>query len=322
MLNIDQTPKWSIQEDNSEVFSVQISGDSNFVASGLSNGFISIRSATTGRLSYSLQQSELQFPVTSVRFNPKDPKVFIASSADGIIRGWTTKLSTFLWSIQEDDNQIYALDFQNTGSLFASAGKDCKVRIYDFETKKIVTELSRNEFDLETTRGHCNRIYSLKFSPTDTNTLISGGWDDTLQIWDLRASTAVRAIFGPHVCGDSLDIHGDQILAGSWRTVDQIQLFDMRTFTAVSTIKWPSTNDDLQCLVYTAKFHPSGKHFLCGGSGVNQVRIFSTESYKPVGTPLNLASSVFSICIPSNASTAVIGTGDGTIVAHPLISTG
>ena len=293
MLNIDQTPRWSIKEDNGEVFCVQIAGDSTFVVSGLSNGIISIRSATTGRLSYSLQQSELQFPVTSVRFHPKDPKIFIAASADGIIREWTTKNSTFRWSTQEQDNQLYALDFQHTGNLFASAGKDCKVRVYDFESKKIVSELARNEFDLETTRGHCNRIYSLKFSPSDNTTLISGGWDDTLQVWDLRTGAPIRAIFGPHVCGDSVDIHGDQILACSWRTDDQIQLFDMRTFTAVSTIKWPATNDDPQCLVYTAKFHPNGKHFLCGGSGVNQVRIFSTDTYRAVGTPLNLLSSVF-----------------------------
>ena len=321
MLNIDQTPRWSIQEENCEIFCVQFSDDSNLVASGLSNGNVSLRSATTGRLSYSLQQSEMQFPVTSVRFNPKDPKIFIAASADGIIREWTTKNSTFRWTTQEVDNQIYALDFQHTGSIFASAGRDCKVRIYDFSTKKIVQELSRNEFDLETTRGHCNRIYSLKFNPEDTNMMLSGGWDDTIQVWDLRAGSPVRAIFGPHICGDSIDISRNNILACSWRTDDQIQLFDIRTFTPIQTIKWPASDDDPQCLIYSAKFVPNGKHFLCGGSGVNQVRIFSTEQMKQVGTPLNMGSPVFSICMPANASTAVIGAGNGTIVAHPLIST-
>lgn len=320
MLNIDQTPRWSIKEENAEVFHVQISHDSNFVASGLSNGLISLRSATTGRLSYTLQQSELQFPVTSIRFNPKDPKFFIASSADGVIKEWTTKNSISKWSMQEPDNQIYCLDFQSAGSLFASAGRDAHVRVYDNESKKQVLDLARNEFDLETTRGHCNRIYSLKFHPEDPAVLLSGGWDDTLQVWDLRNSAPTRAIFGPHVCGDSIDINGNYILACSWRSDEQIQIFDIRTYTPVTTIKWTQSVDDAQCLIYTAKFHPNGQHFLAGGSGVNQLRLFSVDKEKSIGTPLNLNSSIFSLCMPTNASLAIVGTGDGTIVAHPLIS--
>eukprot|EP00439_Symbiodinium_sp_Y106_P039852 s1928_g4.t2 len=49
--------------------------------------------------------------------------------------------------------------------------------------------------------------------------LVSGGWDNTVQYWDLRAGHAVRAIFGPHICGDALDVSADgtQLLTGSCR---------------------------------------------------------------------------------------------------------
>jgi COMPASS component SWD3 len=49
--------------------------------------------------------------------------------------------------------------------------------------------------------GHSNRVYCVKFRPGDTHTLMSGGWDNTIQIWDTRVGTSVRSIYGPHICG-------------------------------------------------------------------------------------------------------------------------
>jgi WD40 repeat protein len=38
--------------------------------------------------------------------------------------------------------------------------------------------------------------------------ILTGGWDNTVQFWDLRVGAAVRSFYGPHICGDSLDICG------------------------------------------------------------------------------------------------------------------
>ena len=60
------------------------------------------------------------------------------------------------------------------------------------------------------------------------NCLVSGGWDNTIQIWDARKDGgAVRSFYGPHLCGDSLDISpdGSKVLTGSWRPEDQVQLW-------------------------------------------------------------------------------------------------
>ena len=42
-------------------------------------------------------------------------------------------------------------------------------------------------------------------------------WDNTVQLWDIRAGHSVRSIFGPHICGDAMDIDSGTILTGSWR---------------------------------------------------------------------------------------------------------
>ncbi len=37
--------------------------------------------------------------------------------------------------IEEADNQIFGLDYNKDGSQFATAGKDCTIRVYDEETQ-------------------------------------------------------------------------------------------------------------------------------------------------------------------------------------------
>lgn len=44
---------------------------------------------------------------------------------------------------------------------------------------------------------------------------MEGGWDNTVQVWDIRVGYAVRSIYGPHICGDALDMDGNTIVTGS-----------------------------------------------------------------------------------------------------------
>ena len=34
--------------------------------------------------------------------------------------------------------------------------------------------------------GHSNRIFCVKFDPSENNRIVSGGWDNTVQIYDVR----------------------------------------------------------------------------------------------------------------------------------------
>ena len=56
--------------------------------------------------------------------------------------------------------------------------------------------------------------------------LLSGGWDNTVQVWDTRIGASVRSLFGAHLCGDALQVSPDGRLAltGSWRPDDALQV--------------------------------------------------------------------------------------------------
>ena len=62
--------------------------------------------------------------------------------------------------------------------------------------------------------GHSNRIFAVKFM--NENTLLSGGWDNNVLIWDLTTRNAVRCLFGPHIAGDALDVIGNIVVTGSY----------------------------------------------------------------------------------------------------------
>jgi len=119
------------------------------------------------------------------------------------------------------------LDFNNDGNLFAVGGNDKIVKLYDDNTKSLIAKLESKDYK---NPGHSNRIFAVKFLEENDNIIISGGWDNTLKIYDIREKGFVGNIYGPHICGDSLDVKDNKILTGSWATENQIQIFDLRNF--------------------------------------------------------------------------------------------
>lgn len=75
--------------------------------------------------------------------------------------------------------------------------------------------------------GHDNRVFSVKY--IDDKTLISGGWDSVVHVWDIREGKSVRHFLGPHISGDSLDCKDGKILAGCYAPKNQIHVYSLST---------------------------------------------------------------------------------------------
>lgn len=50
--------------------------------------------------------------------------------------------------------------------------------------------------------------------------------DNCVHVWDIGKATTIRTVFGPHICGDAVDVMGKTILTGSWRDDSQVRHMD------------------------------------------------------------------------------------------------
>ena len=170
------------------------------------------------------QTSVDELPVTHIRW--KSNKRLLCTNVEGFLIEYDCADNTKIASIKEDDNQILALDYCSDLARVVTAGKDACVRIYDDATKRLVRTYEKGSWY---TPGHSNRVFSTKFKPRDGNTLVTGGWDSSVFIWDIRQQKSVAAFVGPNVSGDTIDIRDDVMLIGSHRAKDSLELWSFST---------------------------------------------------------------------------------------------
>lgn len=144
--------------------------------------------------------------------------------------------------------------------------------------------------------GHADRVFSVKYTSRDDDLLISGGWDDTVYVWDGRCGRAVRSFFGPHICGDALDFDEGraQVLTGSWREREALQVWDLGTGELADTLPWRPAEGQPPCYLYAAMFGTGAlsRFIAAGGSKSNEVRLVERERGRPVARFAGLPSAV------------------------------
>lgn len=111
----------------------------------------------------------------------------------------------------DNDNEIYCCGWNSSGRLFATAGRDSFVRIYDADSGTCV---KRFTIQSPGSIGHTApplRIYSVAWHLLDPNFVYAGGWSQTVTAFDVRDTrdgyiepSRRRDVFGPMIMGDAL----------------------------------------------------------------------------------------------------------------------
>ncbi|CAJ1413143.1 unnamed protein product, partial [Effrenium voratum] len=136
--------------------------------------------------------------------------------------------------------ELGALSFNEDGDKILVGGQEKVVKLYDVSRIK---ENRGRDMSEELTLGssaasrgdtpgmHGLKIMSIRSVPGQKQTFLSGSMDRSILIWDARSGKApVGWISGVELAGDSLDVSRDGVtlLAGNHRSLNPLQLFDLR----------------------------------------------------------------------------------------------
>jgi len=130
----------------------------------------------------------------------------------------------------------------------------------------------------------------------------------------------VASCYGPHICGDSLDIRDGNILAGSYADEENLYLIDMKKMETIRKIEWFGEEFERTELIkpsalYAAMFTTDGKYILAGGTGRNEVRIFKnndpSDGYKVVSSIADLNHACLTLDVVHEGYGFAFGCADG-----------
>ncbi len=214
--------------------------------------------------------------------------------------------------MEEKDNPIMCMDYNSDGTLFVTAGNDRKVRLYDDNMKSVISVMKPGGLNHP---GHSNRIFSICFHLGFSGLLASGGWDNTVQFYDIRSGTITNSLYGPHICGDAIDLKDYMLLTASWNTTNQIQLWDIRNYKLIKNIDWDKDVSTEATYCYASQFarDKSCSLFGVGCSNNNMIRMFDSDNEDLPLMKSNLNKACYTVDYSLNSKYFAFGSGDGKV---------
>lgn len=285
-------PKHILRDCAGEILSCRFSGDGSLIAAALSDSTIQIVSSRSPYSSVSsLKVADDKMPATSLRFIPActsdNKSTLYATYASGKLRTWHVSTKACMSDIAVCKEALTAMDCNKDGSKCAVAGSDFVIYLYDMAThQELATfgpgSLHRLHGSQPNPEGHTNRVHSVRMDPSNPDLLYTAGWDNTVQIWDVRQKLPVGHVYGPFLGGDALDVDPDssELLTGSYRKSDTVQLWNLTTLTTKRT--WPDSGDELWA--YAAQFGKQLPLIAVAGGNKNDVRIYSRKTGSKVAS--------------------------------------
>ena len=144
---------------------------------------------------------------------------------------------------------VNSLDFSPDGKVFASAGDDAVVRLWDVATGGELRQL----------KGHDDTVVVLCAFAHDGKTIVTSGIDKTIRIWDIEGKELRRCTgHGAVVSEIAISRDGKVIASASW---DQtVKLWDQATGKEAAAVGGTGTGGLCRSLVgrQTAGDRPQG----------------------------------------------------------------
>ncbi|ERL94164.1 hypothetical protein D910_11446, partial [Dendroctonus ponderosae] len=270
-----------LRDGKREALCCKYNEEFDYIAVGYADGVIIMYQSGTGEPVFTLTDGDVKenrAPVTSIKHRPVSKiypitNCYTGTYANGCVKCWSYNFNQCLYTIREK-RQTFGIVYHPRFPKFVTFGDDLKVYFYDEETKTQERVLSSSD-NPETHDGHMSRVFAACFHPKNNYELLTAGWDDVVQFWDLRQPHAARHISGVHMCGEGLDINqkGTEVLACSWQKEDPLQIFDYGSTKRINCLEPDIYNSKLYCGKYATR-----DFVVCAGSDPNLIRVVDLQT--------------------------------------------
>lgn len=212
------------KKTNPGIFGLQLSRDGQTIVTGNFNGTVKIWDVKTGRVSRTLDgHTDVVYKGV---LSPNE-KLLASCSRDGKIKIWEASSGRELRTLTGHTRPVKAVAFSPNGKQLASSSNDGTVRVWNVATGEQVHSfvhtkssqvdpsvysvlfLSRGIIaaangdgtisywevatgeEIKLLKGHTAAVSCLTLS-TDGQSLISGGYDHLVKLWDVKSGTEIR----------------------------------------------------------------------------------------------------------------------------------
>ena len=231
-------------------------------------------------------------PVKDVVFN-EDGQVIASASSDMTVRLWMAMSGQQLHILRRHSDGVNAVAFSANGRLLASGGGDHHIFIFDMMDSTGSTLLT----------GHTGSISSVVFGG---DLLASGGWDNTVRLWDSVEKRELSTIMFDDWVRELAASPNGQFLAAACKD-GTVSLIEFATGEVLHT--FPAHESGTDCL----DFSPDGALLVTGGRD-QLVKLWDMNEFseQPLAQLAGHSKPVLTVAFHPTGNMIGSGSGDHT----------
>ncbi|ORY29620.1 57.7 kda trp-asp repeats-containing protein [Naematelia encephala] len=228
----------------------------------------------------------------------KDGKLVVAGEDSGAVQVFDVSSRAVLRSFKEHNQPVHVTHFSPHLPQILSASDDNTVKLYDLSTQTCLTSLS----------SHTDYVRSALFHPTNPHLLLSGSYDSTIQLHDVRlppdTANTITMRHGGSPVEDILAFPSGGVAVSVGGPI--LRVWDLNM--AGKCVRALSNH---QKTVTSITFDGARTRVLTGGLDM-MVKVYDVEDWKVVHT-MRYPAPVLSLAVSPDDTHIAAGLTDGTL---------